>query len=104
MRRTWEPGNWMFDVSEEWSEWFSDHWNWRNFTFIKIYYEDEICMGSRELDLAFLGLGLRIVYLYNREAPTRVLVTERMDEWLAKNDSTADTSSGSNPDEATVTL
>lgn len=79
-RGIFEFGNWMFDFSEEWSEWFSGRWNWVNFTLIKIYYEDEICMGNRELELRLLGLGVRIVHLYNRAAPERQLVAERLKE------------------------
>lgn len=82
-RGIFEFGNWMLDFSEEWSEWFSGRWNWVNFTLIKIYYEDEICMGQRELELRLLGVGVRIVHLYNRETPMRSDVKKMMGELLA---------------------
>lgn len=79
-RGVFEFGNWMLDFSEEWSEWFSGTWNWRNFTLIKIYYEDECHLGNRELELCLLGLGLRIVYLYDRKAAGRVIINDCLEE------------------------
>lgn len=72
-------------LSEDWTEWFQSHWNWKDFTLVKVAYEDEVCMGSRELDLALLGFGVWIQWIYNREAPTRVECIRRMDEWMAQN-------------------
>lgn len=77
-----EFGNWMLDFSEEWSEWFSGEWNWRNFTLIQIYYEDECHLGNRELVLRLLGVGVRIVHVYDKDAEGRRIVEERFADLL----------------------
>jgi hypothetical protein len=87
-----ELGNWMIDYGQEWSEWFQEHWNWKNFTLIKVYYEDEICMGNRELTLALLGFWVRIQYLYDRGAKTRVEIEARVSELLDEHDKGKNTS------------
>lgn len=71
-----ERGNWMFELTEEWSEWFSPRGflNWVNFTLIQVYYEDERCMGTREVVLRLLGLGVRICYVYDHDAEKRMEV------------------------------
>jgi hypothetical protein len=76
-RGIFEFGDWMLDFSQEWSEWFSGDWNWRSFTFLKIYYEDEICMGQREWQVRLLGVGVRIVYIYDRRAEKRLEIEQR---------------------------
>lgn len=77
-----EFGNWMLDFSEEWSEWFSGEWNWRNFTLIQIYYEDECHLGNHEVVLRLLGVGVRIVHVYDRDAEGRRIVEDSFAELL----------------------
>lgn len=79
-----ERGDWMLDISEEWSEWFKPGMNWRNFTLIQVYYEDECHLGNRELVIRLLGVGVRIVHVYDKGAEGRVIVTERLDELREK--------------------
>jgi hypothetical protein len=54
--------------------------NWRNFTLIQAYYEDECHLGNRERVLRLLGLGVRIVHVYSREAEGRAIINERLEE------------------------
>lgn len=75
-----ERGNWMLDFSEEWSEWFRPGMNWRNFTLIQVYYEDECHLGNRELALRLFGIGVRIVHTYDKDAEGRVIIDERLAE------------------------
>lgn len=73
-----ERGDWMLDISEEWSEWFRPGMNWRNFTLIQVYYEDECYLGNRELLLRILGLGVRIVHIYDHGAEGRAIISDEM--------------------------
>ncbi len=73
-----ERGNWMLDLTEEWSEWFRPNMNWRNFTLIQVYYEDECHLGNRELVVRLLGFGMRIVHVYDEDAEGRTIINERL--------------------------
>lgn len=76
---------WYFDFRQDWTEWFSGGYNWKEFTLIHVYYEDEVCMGTRELLLALLGLTLRITYLYDDKTGMRTKIQQRLDDWMEEN-------------------
>lgn len=78
----WQKGYVQF--LQDWAEWFTGQYNWRNFHFIAIQYEDEWCMGNRECVLYFLGVGLRICWVYNEHAEDRIEVKRRMEEIKAR--------------------
>lgn len=73
---------WGLQFYQDWSEWFGGACNWRNFHLIGLEYEDEYCMGQREIVAYLLGLGLRLHWCYNTEAAGLQLVKERMAEIL----------------------
>lgn len=87
-----EFGNWLIQFSEEWSEWFCGEYNWRNFTLIQIYYEDECHLGNRELVLRLLGVGVRIMYVYDQDAEGRRIVNERLNELMSRHTTEGKTS------------
>lgn len=66
--------------TQEWTEWFSGRQHWCNFHLIELSYEDEICMGQREIVFFVLGFGLTVQWCYNAEADGLRLVEERMNE------------------------
>lgn len=81
---TFERKNWFLEFSEEWSEWFRPGMNWRNFTLVQVYYEDEGYLGNRELLLRLLGLGVRVVHIYDRGAVGRTKILDALEEMKAR--------------------
>jgi hypothetical protein len=77
-----EKGHWNVCWSQDWSEWFTGGMNWRTFTFLNVDYEDEIYMGSRELNFGFLGFNVRLAWVYNDHAEMRQEVQRRFTELM----------------------
>lgn len=75
--------SWSFQSLQDWTEWFQSGMNWRNFHLIVLEYEDEICMGQREIVGYLLGLGFRLQWCYNEKAKHLELVQDRMAEIMA---------------------
>ena len=74
-----EVGPFSLDIEEEWTEWLTiGGYNWRNFTFIEAAFEDENHLGSAEIRLALMGLTMRLSWVYNHEAPGRLILKERL--------------------------
>lgn len=67
-------------LTQEWTEWFGKGFNWRSFHFIEISYEDECCMGQRELVVFLLGIGITLKWCYDVESPGLQMVKDRMAE------------------------
>lgn len=71
-RRSFLIGRLQFDYWQQWTEWFSGTYNWKNFDLIEIGYEFEPYCEGHELQLSLLGFGLRTTYWYGKgytEAP-----------------------------------
>ena len=75
-------GRVYFDFRQQWSEWFVGKWNWRNFTFIELSYEDESNMGGIEILVALMGLRVRIYWIVNPDAEMRQEIMRRHDDLL----------------------
>lgn len=85
MRKEIQVGKFAITLGEEWSEWFQKGWNWKNFTLIQAAYEDEICMGSREVVVSLFGFRMWVNWVYDANTPTRIEMYRRLDEWRAAN-------------------
>ena len=51
-------GRLQIEAWEQWSEWFTPDWNWRNFDFIKPEYELEHYCEGHEVQISLLGFCL----------------------------------------------
>lgn len=70
--------------------WFTTFWhdytsfgrnmNWRNFTFVHLSFEYNPSMGYHELELALLGLGFRLTYVYDDQTETRKYLDKLISE------------------------
>lgn len=60
-------GRLQIDFWQQWTEWFSGHWNWKNFTLIEISYEWELYCKGHELSLVILGLHCRLTWWYSKD-------------------------------------
>lgn len=56
---TFERGNWLVDLTEDYSQLFSEC-NWYTYRFINVEFENEAMLGGYELSIALLGFGLRV--------------------------------------------
>lgn len=82
MMLEWSKG--YIQLLQDWAEWFQRDYNWRNFHFIGLEYEDEFCMGNREFVLYLLGIGVRIYWIYDDQAEMRAEVRRRMEQIKSK--------------------
>jgi hypothetical protein len=64
-----------------WHDWssFLPGMNWRDFCFVHASGEFNSLMGRIEAEVCVLGVWLRVVYVYNENAPT----VQRLREYLA---------------------
>ncbi len=71
------PTGWYFDWREQWSSLFGGC-NWYDFTLIKVQGEFAPYTGRWELELALLGVGVTITWVYDGtfNAQTRKLLDE----------------------------
>lgn len=60
-------GRLQIDSWQQWREWFSGNFNWKNFAFIEIAYEWEHYCEAHEIQLSLLGLCARITYWYGKD-------------------------------------
>ena len=72
------PRGWSFCFRQEWTEWLTDGWNWRNLHLIELSYEDEVNMGQREIRFFLLGIGVFLRWCYNETAEGLMIIRERM--------------------------
>jgi hypothetical protein len=72
------PRGWSFHFRQEWTEWHTEGWNWRNFHLIELSYEDTSHMGQREIRLFLLGIGLFVQWCYDETAEGLMIIRERM--------------------------
>lgn len=66
MRKTIEFGKLSVDLLNQWSQFFSKY-NWIAFDVVKVYFERFDKMGTAEVEIAILGLGIRLYWVYNKE-------------------------------------
>jgi hypothetical protein len=77
-----EPGKFHLELNQDWSEWFTGSFNWRNFCLINLAYEDEAMIGNREITAGLFGFTLRLTWVYNDQAATRVIIEKRLDDFM----------------------
>lgn len=59
---------WAITPGCQWGEWLPwTPYNWRNATLLEVSFEVDHLMGRLELALGFLGLTLRVEYVYDPE-------------------------------------
>lgn len=56
--------------------------NWVTISVVKLEFEVESYLGNVSLDVAFLGFGTRLVYVYNPQADGLREIEERMSKFL----------------------
>ena len=72
------PRGCSFYCRQEWTEWLTDGWNWRNFHFIELSYEDTMNVGQREIRLFLLGFGIFLQWCYDETAEGLMMIRERL--------------------------
>lgn len=57
--------NFLIEFTNEWAQLFKlKKYNWVTYTLINIGYEHDIHIKNKEIEIFFLGLGLRICWEY----------------------------------------
>lgn len=59
--------DWFRDTFAVWSDWKFRDVNWINIDVLRLYYERAHYSGNSEVELAILGLHLRVTWTHNRE-------------------------------------
>jgi hypothetical protein len=73
---------------QQWGEWFTRGWNWKNFTLINVSFEGGAYKGGYgELTLGLLGLNCQIeIYDQADRAQKLAPVMDRLLEWRSRED------------------
>ena len=79
-RMSKEVGNWIFEFTEEWSQFFDDC-NWYDMHLLQAYVENDYIMGAYEVQVMLLGVGFRIRWNHT-ETELRAELAERVLEIL----------------------
>ncbi len=73
-----ERGKWLFDLSEDYSQFFGKR-NWYDYRFVHIEFENDVILGAYEFMFALLGLGLRVRWQHTETDDWR-LIKRRVDQ------------------------
>lgn len=76
MRKTFENKYFSIDLHEQWSQFFSDGYNWQEFDIIRLSFEKENVHGMFEIEIYVLGLGIRLYWTWNKE-----MLEERLEHY-----------------------
>lgn len=67
MRKTFDNKWFSVDLEEQWSQFFTGEYNWYDFNIIKVVIEKEIKHSILEIELYFLGLGVRVCWVLDEK-------------------------------------
>ena len=82
MRKLYEPGNWLIELIEDYSQFFT-HCNWYTFRFAQIEFENDSIMGAYEATVIILGIGIRCRWNHT-DTETAQEIREQVAEITAK--------------------
>lgn len=71
----------------DWIQWLPSKkhkWNWKNFHFARVVYEDDIMCGGREIEFVILGLGFRLRWKHETEQSKLPKMKSDLEDMLKK--------------------
>jgi hypothetical protein len=74
---TYERGNWLFELIEEYSQFFDDC-NWYTYRFAHLEFENDSILGAYEGTIVILGIGIRVRWSHT-ETETMAEIKRRVE-------------------------
>lgn len=75
MRKTVDFKRFSMDFNVDWVQ-IKGKWNWYEFHLIQFRVEKELMHGMAEIEIALLGFGVRIYWIWNKN-----IYLKKMDEY-----------------------